>query len=134
MDRQISAEDHLAFIEVAVFERASVQANGRVTDLLIFHKHGGLHRLLTPRWKHARAGRASPIPPHARPGPVQGARGARVALDTPAATQAGLFAKLQGVVQFTADLEEDELYEAEWNTIKADVQRITGEAAHDNAA
>ncbi len=49
------------------------------------------------------------------------------ARDTPAATQAGLFAKLQGMVQFVDELSIDELYEAEWNTIKADVRRIAGE-------
>ena len=56
------------------------------------------------------------------------------ARDTPAATRAGLFAKLQGVVQFIADLEEDDLYEAEWQTIKTDVRRIAGEGSHDVSA
>ncbi len=46
----------------------------------------------------------------------------------PAATQAGMFAKLQATVRFMDDLEVDELYEAEWNAIKADVRRIAGEA------
>jgi hypothetical protein len=46
----------------------------------------------------------------------------------PATTQAGLFARLQATVQFMTDLEVDELYETEWCVIKADVQRIAGEA------
>ena len=48
------------------------------------------------------------------------------ARDAPASTQAGLFAKLQGMVRFMANLSIDELYETEWSVIKADVQRITG--------
>ncbi len=44
----------------------------------------------------------------------------------PATTQAGLFAKLQATIRFMADLEQDELYDAEWSAIKADVQRIAG--------
>ena len=50
------------------------------------------------------------------------------ARDIPTTTQAGLFAKLQAIVRFMDDLEEDEMYEAEWTAIKADMQRITGEA------
>ena len=48
----------------------------------------------------------------------------------PITTQAGLFAKLQATIRFMADFEEGdgELYEDEWRAIKADVQRITGEA------
>ena len=49
------------------------------------------------------------------------------ARDTPATTQAGLFAKLQATVRFMTDLEVDELYDAEWRAIKADVQRLAGE-------
>ncbi len=48
------------------------------------------------------------------------------ARDIRATTQAGLFAKLQATVQFMTDLETDELYEAEWQAIKADMQRIAG--------
>ena len=45
----------------------------------------------------------------------------------PATTRAGLFAKLQEVARFMDDIGEEELYEAEWQAIKADVQRIAGE-------
>ena len=45
-----------------------------------------------------------------------------------ATTQAGLFAKLQATIRFMTDLGQDELYEAEWQAIKADVQRIAGRA------
>ena len=50
------------------------------------------------------------------------------ARSTPATTQAGLFAKLQAIIRFMDDLQEDDLYEAEWMAIKDDMQRITGEA------
>ena len=45
-----------------------------------------------------------------------------------ATTQAGLFAKLQATIRFMTDLGQDELYEAEWQAIKADVQRVAGRA------
>ena len=50
------------------------------------------------------------------------------ARSTPATTQAGLFAKLQAIIRFMDDLQEDDLHEAEWMAIKADVQRLSGEA------
>ncbi len=50
------------------------------------------------------------------------------ARDIPATTQAGVFAKLQATIRFMDDLEEGELYEAEWCAIKADVQRVAREA------
>ncbi len=49
------------------------------------------------------------------------------ARDIPATTQAGLFAKLQSIVRFMAYLQEDDLWEGEWQAIKADVQRIAGD-------
>ena len=49
------------------------------------------------------------------------------ARDIPVTTQAGLFTKLQAAIRFTDNLGEDELYEAEWDAIKSDVRRITGE-------
>ena len=51
------------------------------------------------------------------------------AREIPITTQAGLCAKLQAMIRFMADLGEGELWEAEWNAIKADTQRITGEAS-----
>ncbi len=48
------------------------------------------------------------------------------ARDIPSTTRAGLFAKLQATIRFMTDLEQDELYEAEWQAIKADVQRVAG--------
>ena len=48
------------------------------------------------------------------------------ARDIPTATRAGLFAKLQAIVRFMDDLQEDEMWEAEWLAIKADLQRPTG--------
>ena len=48
--------------------------------------------------------------------------------DIPTTTQVGLFAKLQAVIRFMADLQEDGLWEAEWVAVKADMRRITGEA------
>ena len=50
------------------------------------------------------------------------------AREIPITTQAGLCAKLQAMIRFMADLGEGELWEAEWNAIKADTQRITWEA------
>ena len=50
------------------------------------------------------------------------------ARDIPAATQDGLFAKLQTAIRFMDDLEEDHLYDDEWHVLKADVRRMTGEA------
>ena len=50
------------------------------------------------------------------------------ARETPITTQAGLLAKLQAVIRFMADLQEEDLHEAEWLAIKTDVGRITGEA------
>lgn len=46
------------------------------------------------------------------------------ARNTPATTQAGLFAKLQAMVQYGTYLGEANLYETDWSVIKADVQRI----------
>ena len=46
----------------------------------------------------------------------------------PITTQAGFFAKLKAIIRFMDDLQEDDLYEAEWMAIKDDMQRITGEA------
>jgi hypothetical protein len=45
----------------------------------------------------------------------------------PATTQAGLFARLQATDRFMTGLKEDELYDADWNIIKSDVQRIAAE-------
>jgi len=50
------------------------------------------------------------------------------ARNIPTTTQVGLFAKLQAIIRFMDDLQEDEMYETEWHAIKADMQRITGEA------
>ena len=50
------------------------------------------------------------------------------ARSTPATTQAGLLAKLKAIIRFMDDLQENDLYEAEWMAIKADMQGITGEA------
>lgn len=50
------------------------------------------------------------------------------ARDIPATTQAGVIAKLQGAVRFMTDLGEDQLFEAEWLAIKADVLNLGGPA------
>ena len=74
---------------------------------------------------HVRSEPATSRPETARPQPAPPI----LCRDIPATTQAGLFARLQATVRFMADLGEDEeLYEAEWCAIKADVQRIAGEA------
>ena len=52
----------------------------------------------------------------------------KVAQAIPATTQAGLFARLQATDRFMTGLGESEIYDTEWSVIKADVQRITGEA------
>ncbi len=46
----------------------------------------------------------------------------------PATTQVGLFARLQATDRFMTHLQEDDLYDEDWRIIKADVQRIAGEA------
>ena len=48
--------------------------------------------------------------------------------NTPATTEAGLIARLQATDRFMTELGETDLYDTDWRIIKADVQRITGEA------
>ena len=50
------------------------------------------------------------------------------ARDIPAKTQAGLIARIRATERYMTDLEEASIYEEDWSVIKADVQRITGEA------
>ena len=44
----------------------------------------------------------------------------------PAATPAGLLARIQATDRFMADLDEETIYEEDWSVIKDDAQRISG--------
>ncbi len=46
----------------------------------------------------------------------------------PAATQAGLFARIQATDRYMADLGEETIYEEDCSVIKNDAQRIAGES------
>ena len=46
----------------------------------------------------------------------------------PAATQAGLLARIQATDRYMTDLGEETIYEEDWSVIKDDVRRIAGEA------